>query len=297
MDWITLTLLAALLWAVNNIFDKISIDKFFSDSVVYIFTSRVAALLIFIVVAFFLTIDFSNEKAWLIVLSGGLYTIGGNLFAYSLRLDEVSRVSALWEFVPMWSILIGYFFLAESLSGKMITAFVLFVVGAFIMSIRFNKSSKILMSPALIPMLCGTLMFTLGFASFKYFVQSSDFWTVWWLQSIGDAGIMIIVSFLIPSWRKRIIAAKMNVQKVIMANANALTDIAATVCYSAAIVAGPIALVSALERIQSFLVFLLALLFTLFLPKILKEDFSKSQLLQKLLGLSVLFVGVLVLNV
>nr|NIO22735.1 hypothetical protein [Candidatus Aenigmarchaeota archaeon]NIQ17305.1 hypothetical protein [Candidatus Aenigmarchaeota archaeon] len=70
--------------------------------------------------------------------------------------------------------------------------------------------------------------------------------------------------------------------------------IIASASYYFAVKLGPISLVQASENIQMIFVFLLALLFTRVYPYIMKEKFDIRSLIQKILGMILIIMGVLV---
>jgi uncharacterized membrane protein len=74
---------------------------------------------------------------------------------------------------------------------------------------------------------------------------------------------------------------------------NIIISIIASASYYLAIKAGPLSLVQASENVQMIFVFALVLLFTHFYPAVLKEKFDRRALLQKISGMMLIIIGVL----
>jgi hypothetical protein len=63
-----------------------------------------------------------------------------------------------------------------------------------------------------------------------------------------------------------------------------------------AISLGPISLVNAMEGFQVIFVFLVAVILSIFMPKIIKEEIDRKNIIVKIIALVFMLVGILVLN-
>ena len=76
-------------------------------------------------------------------------------------------------------------------------------------------------------------------------------------------------------------------------SANMALATIAVASYNFAIKIGPLSLIQASENVQMIFVFILVLLFTHFSPHIIKEKFDSRMLIQKISGMTLIILGVL----
>ena len=75
-----------------------------------------------------------------------------------------------------------------------------------------------------------------------------------------------------------------------------MIDNAGTLFNTWALSLGPVALINAIGGIQSIFVFIIAILISIFAPKIIKEELDMKNVVLKIAALVLIVVGLLLLN-
>lgn len=97
MSWIFLSVLAALIWAVVNIFDKYIISKLVDRPIVPVIIMGVIGLLAS--AAIFLTSGFqplSTINILLAIIAGVFYVLTVFFYFHAVKIEEISKVIALF---------------------------------------------------------------------------------------------------------------------------------------------------------------------------------------------------------
>ena len=105
MDWILLSILAAISFTCANIIDKYIIVKWFKNPIVPIISTGVVGLLASIFIYF--TWGYSKLSILEIIitiLSGTLTMFAIFLYLKAIKLEEISRIVALFYFSPLFTL-------------------------------------------------------------------------------------------------------------------------------------------------------------------------------------------------
>lgn len=120
MTWIYLAIIAYFLWAITNIIDKVLISKYIKDYFsLTLMGLFIGSLLIFLYIIFTHGFFLIAWTTLLLALLSGLVRILAYVFYFkSLSYEEVSRVTILTQLVPVFTLIIAYFFINEVLTIK-----------------------------------------------------------------------------------------------------------------------------------------------------------------------------------
>ncbi|MFH1210119.1 MAG: hypothetical protein V1663_05010, partial [archaeon] len=77
---------------------------------------------------------------------------------------------------------------------------------------------------------------------------------------------------------------------------NEVINIIATIVFTFASLLAPLTIVAAVSGFQPLFVFLIGIGFSIFLPKLIKEDLDKGVLIQKIFFIILMFIGAYILN-
>jgi len=132
---------------------------------------------------------------------------------------------------------------------------------------------------------------------FKFFAIELDFWTVSFWQYLGFFSFGILLLIFIKTYRQDFLDTYIkNKFRIVGLNLfNEFINIIAIIIFTYAILLAPVALVGLINGFQPFFVFLIGAFVTLIVPSLIKEDLSKRKIIQKLIFISILFIGAVIL--
>src|SRR3989338_10718894 len=114
MSWIFLSILAALIWSVVNIFDKYIISKLVEKPIVPVIVmgaiGLIASAAIFIFHGFQ---PLSTINILLAIVAGIFYVLMTFLYFHAIKIEELSKVIPLFYLTPLFILIIAAFFLGE----------------------------------------------------------------------------------------------------------------------------------------------------------------------------------------
>lgn len=303
MNWFFIALIAPVLWAITNHFDKYLLTKYFkggSVGALMIFSALIGVFVLPVIYLIHPAI-FSIKLifAVLITLNGFLYVLSLLPYLYALAKDEASIVVPLYQLVPVFSYGLAYFALNERLSGLQILASVLIIVGAVALSIEFNGNKTKFKSQVFWLMVLASFLVALNGLIFKFVAIKEDFWTTSFWEYVGLALFALFLLIFIKSYRRQFLKTlKENRSLVISINGvNEVVNIIAKIAMNFATLLAPLALVWVVNGFQPLFVFIFGIILTLFLPQLGEERIEKKYLLQKILAIIVMFIGTYLLNI
>lgn len=309
MSWLFFAIISYLMLAVVNLGDKFVVDKLIKSSKAYTFVVGAMSAVVFVIAPWFL--QWPGLFLFLInILAGAFFVFALWTMYESLKIGEASRVVVVvGGIVPIFSIIFSILFFGEKFSSNQWLGILFLLVGmiiiSFVVSRRKNWSvflkrffsifsggySKRWLFLAVI----SSLLYSLFFISTKYAYSHQEFLSsfIW----IRGGSLLVVLLFLIDkNDRKEIIQSfKAKPQKknkigkgfVVI---NQILGSGAFILQNYAVYLGPVAVINALQGVQYAFLLILGIFFSMFFPKILKEDISKSVLLKKFIA--ILFIGV-----
>jgi len=296
MLWVSLALLAYLLWAFENVIAKYFVNRRFSNPYVFIFIFAIAGSIGLVGLFFY---DFKMPDVysllWILIASC-LYFLGTLPFIKAMQMEEVSRVNLLWNLIPVLSLVFG-FFIGDSLSVKEMTAFFLLLSGAIISSLH-KEEKAFKFSKAFWLMLLSCLFYSLYAIFSRYASRSVPFFTIFFFIIFFDAIFSAISLLGIKKFRIEFFheIKKTNYKDwllmlliVIFANAAIFLNQWALSKKSAAIF-------SSLEGFQIIFVFIIAYIFHKFNPDLLDESFERKNFILKFIAFVLMVAGVLLIS-
>ena len=140
MSWVIFALLSRASWGVDNIIDKLLREKYLPDSLVLALIAGITSLLIsFLIIVF-------NGLSWLglqpvsvVVLAGLLQLPAAFAFYQAVSKEEISRVIPLFQFTPVFVLVLSFLFLREVLTFNDYIAFIFILLGGFLISLKKAK--------------------------------------------------------------------------------------------------------------------------------------------------------------
>ncbi len=308
MNWLTLTIISYLMLAVVNLGDKFVVDKLLPSSKAYSFVVALFSASVFILAPWFLKWPGFNLLL-LNIISGALFVFAIWSMYEALKRGEASRVVVVvGGIIPMFTMLFSLFLFKEKYSWSQWLGFLFLLVGMFIIAFLLSRRKKVSeFFKRLFSVFTGTynkqwiilaitssLLYSLFFITTKYAYQKQDFWSAFiWIRG---GGLLVVLIFLLDrgsrmeifkSFKKKSKApSKVGKGFVLI---NQVLGSASFILQNYAVFLGPVAIINALQGVQYAFLLILGIFFSIFFPKILKEDISRSVLIKKIVA--ILFVG------
>ncbi|MCK9438990.1 MAG: EamA family transporter [Patescibacteria group bacterium] len=310
MNWLFLTIISYLMLALVNLGDKFVIDKLLKSSKAYAFSIGVLGSLVFLAAPWFL--EWPGFLLLLInFLAGAFFVFALWLMYEALKQGEASRVViVIGGIIPIFTITFSVFFLKEQFSSHQWLGFLLLIVGTLIISFIVSKKKKFLIfieklkllfkgnykKKWIILSIVAALFYSLFFITTKHAYEQQSFLSSFLWIRLG--GLFVSLLFLIDKdSRKEIIKSftkksknKAKIGKGFVVINQALGSLA-FIIQNYAIYLGPVALINALQGIQYAFLLIIGIFFSLFFPKVLKEDISQKTLFKKVLAILIIGFG------
>lgn len=296
-NWVYFILTAQLLWALTSLIDKIVISKghIRNPLVFIVFNGLMNILAIFVLPL----VDFEplSMSDFLIAMISGVFFVAGIVFYYkAVKHDEISRIIILFQFLPVFVLLLSFLFLGQMLGKNELIGF-LFLVSAGVI-VSYKKANRAFrLSKAFYFMAVGAFLIAIGYVTQEYVFSITNFWNAFfWLRVSMFSALCVL---LIPSIRRDFINTMEKMPNKIRAlvGFKMFTDFSAFLFLGFALLNGPVALISALgNSIEPLFIFTITLVTSLYLPNIIKEDIDKKSIMTKLLALALIIIGVVFVN-
>ena len=304
MQWFTLAFLASTLWAVVVIVDKFVLTHHIKDafsyqifltvtlipavSVLFIFSSSNFHLQNYLYLSFYLTI-------FVIGMILGLFFV---LYNKALLIEEVSRVTPLFYLSPLFVLLFASLFLGESLSMKRYLGIGLLVFSAISVSLkRVEHKSRsrfisLSISPALLMILFLDLIMAGKDVLAKFFFSYMDYWSYLFWFILGNIAGRPLLLF-IPGIKGKFIAdmKPLSSRICLLCFINSSLACIGYVLYFNAVSLTYVSLVSAIPSTQPFLVFVIAIILSVFYHELLKESIERKGVIIKGFAVVTILIG------
>ena len=299
--WLLYAFSGPLLWAVSTHIDKYLVDKYFrgaDTNVLILFTALIGVLLLPVI--YFVqpkVLSPAPGPIAVMMFSGALYISAIIFYLRAIQSEEASVVAPLFQASTLFTFVLGYLFLHESLKPGQIFGGALILMGALGLSLNKGLSFKGFKVRVVALMLGCTFVLAVAAVMFKYFAIRDDFWTVTFWTFVGQAFVGLAI-FARPAYRRQFADLfRANPGAVIGINAaNELVNLGAGLGVRYASMLAPVALVSAISSTTTFFVFSFGILLTLFFPKLGREDLSARNLVRKALGATLIAGGVILIE-
>ncbi|MDD3159747.1 MAG: EamA family transporter [Candidatus ainarchaeum sp.] len=299
MEWLILTLIATILFAITNYIDKYLVKKHFNNNIIglIIISCFISILIIPIFYILKPQVIFINPlTAIILILNGAMFLL--YLFPYfkSLDLADTNTVICLFQMIPIIGLILGWIFLKETITYNQLIACILIIFGTILISIDFKEIK--LNKKVLIYMFLASGIICLNDLIFKIFAISIDFTTASFWQYTGYVFLGIILLILFKDSRKSLIKKLTKQSALIKINIlNEIINIVGIVLRSLALLSVPIGIVQLVGGIQSANVFILGILFAYLIPNFFNENYSKQIIIQKTISLVIIFIGLIFLSI
>jgi len=292
MEWVAFALLAALLWAVESVTDKILISKFIKNPSVMTIIWAFLQLIVLVILVFH-SLDLSNFFViFLAIVSGIISMLNAIPYFKALSLEEASRVIPLIHFSPLIVLVLSFVFLGERLNFNQIIAFFLILIGGFLLSLR-NIKGMFTLKRAFWLMVFVAFVFAISQILSKYVYEHVTFLDGFFWFKVGaffGGSVLLLIKRNRDNFVKSMNVIKSKNFMIIILGAGIISFVG-SLSFNYAIKLGPVSLVSVLDGIAPVFILVIIILLSKYFPKILKEELDKKVLLTKAFAISLMIMG------
>ncbi len=307
MSWVVVALIAYFLLAVANIGDKLFLGNFVPNYKTYTVLVGVLGLVVFIIAPWFMS-WVGVTLAFVALFSGAIFIVSLLTFFYSLQVGEASRVVPfIGGLVPVFSLLFSMVFLDDVFSKTQLIAFVLLVVGSVLIvrlphkthwyDVLWERVRPRSRGRELLIAVFSALFFALSFVSSKYVYQETGFWNGFlWIRLGGLIPITVLI--VNPDIRRSFfdVFRKLASLRGVLFLTNQGFGAGGFITQNFAISLGSVALVNALQGVQFVFVIILAVIASVFYPKLAQEgDIDLKIIMEKFFATAIIAAGLWVL--
>jgi len=278
----TLAVVSYLLTAVVITVDKVLLSQKVKKPFLYAFYVGLLNCLIFVLWPF--DFSFLSFAITLVALFAGVSFFFALFFFYSaINKGEISRIVAfVGGTSPLVLFALSYFFLGERLPVFWFVGFVFLISGSLLLS--FGKKQSVFLYS-----LASAIFFALTFFCTKVVFLETTFLNGFAWTRIGTL-LVICVSMIF--WRSFEIPQK---KTSLVFFGNKVLGGFSFLLLNYAIMLGSVTIINALQGVQYIFIFALAFFVSFYHPGFIKESFSKKAILQKIFGVILISVGVVIL--
>ncbi len=300
MSWLIITLFAYFLNAIAMVIDKTLLKREIKNPFVYTFyIAALGAALIILAIPIALIFKLSliwpgASQFWLSMLAGASFSVGLFLMFIALKREDASRLlPIIGGLVPIFVLILAHFFINELLVSRQILAFMLIIIGTFLISLEFKKYD-IQFRKILWLALPAALFFALSYVLTKDVYNHQPFVSGFIWTRLG-AFIIVLLPMLLPANRHDLLHPGYNQGMTRVKGRFLFGQVsggASAVLIQYAISITSVSLVQALQGSQYVFVFLAVLISTFYFPKFLTEKMSASIIIQKIMAIIIIGVGI-----
>jgi drug/metabolite transporter (DMT)-like permease len=168
----TVALVPPLLYGVSNLISKVVAhgDDEDNNSWAILALGAIFDLVIFVPIGLYCYLSLgylwpSADTFWPLFMNGATFTLAGWLFLQSVKTEDTSNVSALFQTIPAFGIFFGLYGLDEVLSWSVILGIIFLIIGGYCLSFIKGKLPK---NVLVMMLLCCVLYAVNDFVIAKY---------------------------------------------------------------------------------------------------------------------------------
>ncbi len=290
--WLIFTLASAILFSITNIIEKHVISDELKDSKLSISIYGISYFVIGLVMLIIAKTDIILNASFAIAISAGISMgLARWLYYKSLKREEVSRVIPLYLITPLFVLILGIIFLNETFTLQKYLGIFLLILGAMSISIRIDKGKKRI-TPIIYLILFSTFLFAVRDVLSRHISQKLEFIALFFGLSMG---VILVSLVLLVIHHPAMIHKKKKILGIKHLILLSLMNIIAHLLFLKALTLQKAALVSALVNSKVFLVFVIAIAFSKYNPKIIREHLKKETIILKVIGTILLFIGAILI--
>lgn len=295
--WLLFAFIGPLAWAVSVHIDKYLIGRYFQDAdtaVLMLFTSLIGIAALPVIWWFVPGVFAPPLRSIAVMTASGVMFIAAMLFYLrAIQSEEASVVAPMFQITTIFSFVLAWGMLGETLSLKTGLGTLLILGGVVFVSLDRNFKLRALKAPLVLGMLACTLILALANVLFKFYAVADDFWVTTFWVFVGEA-LFGMVFLLIPYYRRQFVHLVRTHTGALMGlnGVNELVNLGGGLGVRYATTLAPVAVVSAVASTTTLFVFAFGTLLSWLAPHVSQEDISRASLVRKAIAAAVVTAGV-----
>ncbi|GAA0538865.1 drug/metabolite transporter (DMT)-like permease [Rhizomicrobium palustre] len=300
--WLLFAFLGPVSWAISTHIDKYLVDRYFRDAdtaVLMLFTALMGVVTLPFIWAFVPGVFAASWSSILVMMASGVMYIAAMLFYLrAIQGEEASVVAPLFQLVTIFSFLLAWAMLGETLTLKAGAGAILIIGGILFVSLDENLKFTGLKPRVVFGMVICTAILALANVLFKFYAVKDDFWVTTFWTFVGEA-LFGIGLLCLARYRNQAIALVRDHKRALLgvSGANELVNLGGGLSVRYASLLAPVALVSAIASTTTLFVFAVGSALTVFAPRYAREDISRASLIRKGAAAVVVTFGVFLTGV
>jgi len=290
---ILFSILSPAIFAITNYIDKFLLEKYkISSTVITIYGGIFAfftGLIIFFATGFY-AID---AKSLFIILSSGFLTSIYLLPYYkALSIDETSNVIPLYQFYPIFVLILSFIFLKEGFSIAQYAGSALIVGAGFLLSVEDLGGKIFRLRKSFFYIMISSILFAVAQVLYKFGVTQIPFWNTLPYEGFGIALGALAITIYKNNFKKFKKETKRFKKRIFLfMGVNELVYVLARYTGYFAISLISVGIVSILGSLQPLFVLIFGIILSVWFPHITKEVISKKTLTLKFVAIVIMIVG------
>ncbi len=308
MNWLLITVIAYLLLALEIVLDKFLLSsKSVSHPATYAFysgTLGLFAVIVGLIFGGFHLIAFA--KIIFSFISGMIFIYGMLALFFAVRKGEASRVlPVVGAVIPIVAFFLAMLFLREHLGMRGIMGIIALIFGGLLISFDLDKESERKFFQGFRASLLAGFFLALSATMIKSLYIHDNFLNVFSWTRIG-AFLGTLSFFMIPAWRKSILGSLLKFKKpqkegkqtgAFFILAKIMGGCGSFLKENAiSLAASSVTIVSALVSIEYVFIFIISILFSAWMPRIMHEKKDLKTILQKISAIIIIAIGIFLVS-
>lgn len=297
MDWVSIAILSAAIFAVVNIVDSHLLSKRLPSLRAFLLPVGVFQLTFGLLIFWLFPLPKGTDALPILVAvaSGLCRATAASAMLYSLRREEVSRVIPVIYAYPILVAIIAVPLLGETLAYLQWLAIIIVVAGAVMVSIKQNPSgTTVWLGKPFLLLLGSSLFFALADIASKYALNYISFWNMFSITVFCLSGSFLLFSAR-PSVINQLVNMKGRNSSLALLSFNEILAPTASVLSLLAMKSGPVSLVSTIIGSRPLFVVIFAFILSRVLPRFLNWQSDGGMLVLRLVAIAMIFTGIAII--
>ncbi len=293
-----LALISPLLYAATNHIDKILLQEYFQDGGVGTLILFSALLSILALPVLFLidptVLEVERGSILVLALVGCMNVLLLWCYLQAMFHDEPTVVIIFYQIVPVIALVLGYFFLGETIDTSQILAMIAIISGALLLIVAFDNRGRLEFKfRTVFYMLVASSCWATESVLFKVVALEENIWRALFWEHVALVCIGIGIFFIVPKYRRSFAAAWTD-NSLPVFGLNGLNESLYILGNSIAayvVMLVPVSLTLLMNSFQPLFVLVLGLVIYWLVPSLKVQEVSRRNLLQKLAAILMTSLG------
>ncbi len=294
MDWVTVSLISAVVFAVVSILDKVILTRYTPSAPTFIVLTGLLQIPGAFIVLIFVPFQSYSLDVWIIgYFAGFVWGISLVIMFLVMSREDVSRVIPVIATSPVFVAVLATIYLQEDLSVIHWAAIVVIVAGAALISLRWtDHSQKELLGSSFFLLLLASALVAGGQFLSKVALEEMSVLNLHVLRNVG-LGMACMLIPLRPSIIRetRQVLADRKGTGVLVLNEGIIALVASLLTLWS-IALGPVSLVVTVMSTRPLFVFVMSVLLSFGVWKMLEEPLDRGTVVRKMVFTAIIVAGV-----